>query len=253
MGPHWVFHITVPVKEGIYTIGSIQMGLDKQHIDSLIAQLRWIFLSFLSMVTLIFFFLSHRLALFITRPIASLIRYTDLLTRGNFDIIDSKSFQTLKQGIKTRNDEISKLTDSFIKMTARLRDSTRSLKDSQKKYRSLFKSGPNPIFVVDKTRFDILDANPNAIKLFEYTHQELMKMTLFDLGDLDRASVEDEHVDIETGVHRSKVRFFKKNGVPVFVNIHTSPAEYGKEDVIIVGTTDITELVEKEFATHSGQ
>jgi PAS domain S-box-containing protein len=246
MGPHWVFHITVPVSEGIYTIGSIQMGLDKQHIDNLIAQLRWIFLSFLSMVTLIFFFLSHRLALFITRPIASLIRYTDLLTRGNFDIIDSKSFQTLKQDIKTRNDEISKLTDSFIKMTVRLKDSTRSLKDSQKKYRSLFKSGPNPIFVVDKTRFDILDANPNATELFGYTRQELVEMTLYDLGELDMASVEGEPFDLETGVHRSKVRFFKKNGEPVFVNIHTSPAEYGKEDVIIVGTTDITELVEKD-------
>jgi PAS domain S-box-containing protein len=246
MGPHWVFHITVPVTEGIYTIGSIQMGLDKQHIDNLIAQLRWIFLSFLSMVTLIFFFLSHRLALFITRPIASLIRYTDLLTQGNFDIIDSQSFQTLKHEIKTRNDEISKLTDSFIKMTARLRDSTRSLKDSQKKYRSLFKSGPNPIFVVEKTTFDILDANPNATELFGYTRQELVRMTLFDLGDLDTASVEGEPFNPETRVHRSKVRFFKKNGDAVFVNIHTSPAEYAKEDVIIVGTTDITELVEKD-------
>ncbi|MCF8087535.1 MAG: PAS domain S-box protein [Desulfotignum sp.] len=246
MGPHWVFHITVPVTEGIYTIGSIQMGLDKQHIDNLIAQLRWIFLSFLSMVTLIFFFLSHRLALFITRPIATLIRYTDLLTRGDFDVIDSKNFQALKQDIKTRNDEISTLTDSFIKMTSRLRDSTRSLKDSQKKYRSLFKSGPNPIFVVDKTGFDILDANPNATELFEYTRQELMEMTLFDLGELDMASVEGEPFDLETGAHRSKVRFFKKNGAPVFVNIHTSPAAYGKEDVIIVGTTDITELVEKD-------
>ncbi|MDT8379177.1 MAG: ATP-binding protein [Desulfotignum sp.] len=246
MGPHWVFHITVPVTEGIYTIGSIQMGLDKQHIDNLIAQLRWIFLSFLSMVTLIFFFLSHRLALFITRPIASLIRYTDLLTQGNFDIIDSQSFQTLKHEIKTRNDEISKLTDSFIKMTTRLRDSTRSLKDSQKKYRSLFKSGPNPIFVVEKTTFDILDANPNATELFGYTRQELVRMTLFDLGELDTASVEGESFDPETRVHRSKVRFFKKNGDPVFVNIHTSPAEHAKEDVIIVGTTDITELVEKD-------
>ncbi|MCA1784479.1 MAG: PAS domain S-box protein [Desulfobacteraceae bacterium] len=246
MGHHRVFHITVPVTEGIYRVGSIQMGLDKQHIDHLIAKLRWMFLSFLSMVTLIFFFLSHRLALFITRPIASLIRYTDRLTQGDFDIIDSPGFQSLKQALKTRNDEVSKLTDSFIKMTARLRNSTRGLKESQKKYRSLFKSGPNPIFVVDKTGFDILDANPNATKLFGYTRRELVKMTLFDLGELDTASVTGKPLDLETLVTRSKVRFFKKNGDPVFVNIHASPAEHAKEDVIIVGTTDITELVEKD-------
>ena len=246
VGHHRVFHITVPVTEGIYTIGSIQMGLDKQHIDHLVSKLRWMFLSFLSMVSLIFFFLSHWLALFITRPIASLIRYTDRLTQGDFDIIDTPSFHTLKQELKTRNDEVSKLTDSFVKMTARLRDSTRSLKDSQRKYRSLFKSGPNPIFVVDKTGFDILDANPNATELFGYSRRELVKKTLFDLGELTTVTETDKPFDLDTLITRSKVRFFKKNGDPVFVNIHASPAEHAKEDVIIVGTTDITELVEKD-------
>ena len=29
---HSVFHVVVPVEEGIYTIGSVQVGLDKKHI-----------------------------------------------------------------------------------------------------------------------------------------------------------------------------------------------------------------------------
>lgn len=82
VGSHRVFHISVPVKEGIYTIGSVQMGLDRAHIDNLISRLRLIFMSFLSLVTLLFFFLSHRLALNITRPVTSLIQYTNRLTRG---------------------------------------------------------------------------------------------------------------------------------------------------------------------------
>ena len=84
---HSVFHVLVPVKEGIYTIGSVQAGLDKGHIEKLISDLRLLFLSFLSMVTIILFFLSHRLALHITKPISSLIRYTDQITRGNFNIL----------------------------------------------------------------------------------------------------------------------------------------------------------------------
>ncbi|RLB87062.1 MAG: PAS domain-containing sensor histidine kinase, partial [Deltaproteobacteria bacterium] len=59
---HSVFHVSVPVKEGIYTIGSVQVGLDQQHIESLVSRLRLVFLSFLSVVAIIFFFLSHRLA-----------------------------------------------------------------------------------------------------------------------------------------------------------------------------------------------
>ena len=47
-------------------------------------------------------------------------------------------------------------------------------------------------------------------------------------------------------VIRSRVRFRKKDGRFVFVNIHASPSEYRNEDVIIVAATDITELVEKD-------
>jgi PAS domain S-box-containing protein len=100
--------------------------------------------------------------------------------------------------------------------------------------------------VLDKTGFHILDANPNATELFGYARRELVKMTLFDLGELDTASTTGKPFDLETLVTRSKVRFFKKNGDPVFVNIHASPAEHAKENMIIVGTTDITELVEKD-------
>lgn len=55
---HRVFHVTVPVKEGIYTIGSVHIGLDKLHIDELISDLRLIFLSFLSTVSILFLFKS---------------------------------------------------------------------------------------------------------------------------------------------------------------------------------------------------
>ncbi len=242
-----VFHVSVPVKEGIYTIGAVHVGLDKKHIESLIGKLRLIFLSFLSVITIIFFFLSHRLALHITKPISSLIRYTDQITKGDFNILPDKgSAKILPPGSPEKEDDIARLTDSFIKMTCQLKESTDRLKESQKKYRSLFKSGPNPIFVVEKTSFKILDANPNAIELFGYELQELIGMKLFDLAKRgqDHFSIEPEQGQAMIG--SSKAAFCKKDGTSVFVNIHTSPSKYRDEDVIIVGTTDISELVEKD-------
>ena len=243
---HEVFHVSVPVKEGIYTIGSVQIGLDRAHIENLIARLRLIFFSFLSVVSLIFFFLSHRLALHITRPVTSLIRYTDHLTRGNFHFLSEKDMASLSEDLGRREDEIATLTNSFLKMTDQLARSTESLMESQKKYRSLFHSGPNPIFVIHRLGFDILDANPKASEVFGYSRQELQGKRFLDLGDLDDQTFARQFPEGNSIVISSKVRVFRKNGGSLFVNIHASPAEYRDRDVIIVATTDITELVEKD-------
>ncbi|MCD4675656.1 MAG: PAS domain S-box protein, partial [Desulfobacula sp.] len=243
---HFVFHVVVPVKEGIYTIGSVQIGLDKKHIEKLISNLRLVFLSFLSMVTIIFFFLSHRLALHIIKPVSSLIRYTDQLTKGNFNIISKDDLERQTADTGAKDDEITKLTNSFIKMTSQLELSTNRLKESQEKYRSLFQSGPNPIFVVNKKTFEILDANPNATELLGYKRQTLIGMSLFSLGNLDEGEFTQKYPEGETLVISSKIMFFKEDGGSVFVNIHASPSEYRNEDVIIVAATDITELVEKD-------
>ncbi|MFH2057451.1 MAG: ATP-binding protein [Pseudomonadota bacterium] len=243
---HSVFHVVMPVKEGIYTVGSVQVGLDKRHIETLIANLRLVFLSFLSMVSVVFFFLSHRLALLITKPVAALIEYTDQLTQSDFNLPINDDPENFRSKVGAKDDEISKLTDSFLKMTSRLKRSTNRLQESQRKYRSLFQSGPNPIFVVNKKTFAILDANPNATELFGYTREELIQKNLFDLGDLDHDKIGEPSDEGETMVISSKVKFYKKDGSFVFVNIHASPSEYRDEDVIIVAATDITELVEKD-------
>ncbi|MBU8910710.1 MAG: PAS domain S-box protein [Desulfobacterales bacterium] len=243
---HSVFHVVVPVKEGIYTIGSVQIGLDKRHIESLISDLRLVFLSFLSLMSIVFFFLSHRLALHITKPVGSLIRYTDQITKGDFNIISKEDLDRKAFDIGAKDNEITQLTNSFIKMTSQLKQSTDKLKESQRKYRSLFRSGPNPIFVVNKKTFEILDVNPNATELFGYEREELLGMSLFSLGSLDNEKFALKYPESETLVISSKVKFFKKNGGVVFVNIHATPSEYWNEDVIIVGATDITELVEKD-------
>ncbi len=241
-----VFHVTVPVEEGIYTIGSVQIGLDKHHIDKLISNLRWIFLSFISTVSVLFFFLSHRLALQITKPISSLIRYTDQLTKGDFNIVSDPPPDKTVLASGKNDDEISKLTNSFLEMTSELKVSTERLTESQEKYRSLFKSGPNPIFVVNKKTFQILDANPNATLLLGYDRKKLVGMDLFQLASTEDGRFIENLPEGETMVTRSKVRFVKKGGKSIFVNIHASPSEYRNEDVIIVAATDITELVEKD-------
>jgi PAS domain S-box-containing protein len=119
---------------------------------------------------------------------------------------------------------------------------------SEEKYRSLFNSDPNPIFIINPETFQILDTNQTAQKCYEYGKTELVGRPFFLLGDED-----DEVVRISLGgldksqsILFSKKRHFTKNRRPLFVNINVSRAEYGGQDVLIATTTDITEAVEKE-------
>ncbi len=252
-----VFHVSVPVKEGLYTIGSVQIGLDKRHIKRLTANLRLLFFSFLSAVTVIFFFISHQLARHITKPVSSLIKYTDQITKGNYNIVSENDLSDIPSAIgvngaigsgraHAQEDEIAKLTDSFIKMTLKIKSSTRQLMDSEAKYRSLFTSGPNPIFVINRKTYDILDANQKAIELFNYKREELLGMSFFQMGNLEYDKFTRDYPEGKSVVISSKVKFYKKGGMSVFVNIHANPSEYRGTDVLIVATTDITELVEKD-------
>jgi PAS domain S-box-containing protein len=80
------YDIALPVKEGIYRIGTVHVGLNKGHVDQLVSTLRTTFLGFISLVIVIFFIVSHILTRYITKPISRLTRISDELSRGNFDI-----------------------------------------------------------------------------------------------------------------------------------------------------------------------
>ena len=87
-----------------------------------------------------------------------------------------------REGVK---DEVRQLANSFINMTYHIKASQAKLKDSEEKYRSLFASGPNPIFVLDWRTKEILDANPIAEETYGYRREELVGRPFYDLGPLD--------------------------------------------------------------------
>jgi histidine kinase len=296
---HSVYDVAVPIKEGIYQIGTVHVGLNKEHIDQLINKLRTTFLGFVSAVTIICFGIGHWISRYITRPVSELIKVSDEISRGNFDIkpdigseiscweikgcerkdcpaygktdipcwyVDGTycsenntckfpekheeycyQCHVYKRGVK---DEIVQLADSFVNMTSKIKISQARLKDSEGKYRSLFHSGPNPIFVLDRETLEILDANPSAEESYGYTKEELKGRPFTDLGAFeyegkDAAQFEGDNWE-KSRVINPKIQHYKKGSKPFYVNIHASPARYQDRDAIIVGTTDITEMIEKD-------
>lgn len=246
LGRDEVWDVAVAVNEGIYRIGAVHVGLYKKHIDVLINKLRSTFLGFISVVILFFFIISHLLAKLITRPMDKLTRVSDDISRGVFDVE-----MELENGFESRRvkDEVRQLSRSFINMANRIKDSQAKLKESDNKYRSLFASGPNPIFVLDRRSLAILSANPSALDTYGYTRDELVGRSFTDLGtfvhDVMWDTSEGQQVGNVTTVS-SKVQYSKKNGEAIYVNVHACPVYYEDKQALIVATTDITEMVEKD-------
>jgi PAS domain S-box-containing protein len=130
-------------------------------------------------------------------------------------------------------------------MTQRLQGSEQELKASEEKYRSLFDNDPNPIFVFDRSTFQIIDANIRATEKYGYTREELLQMSFRDLGDPEDAEKIRSSV-VEACIFLPKVRHRKKDGSVMHVDIHSCPRVHLGEDVIIANIADISDSIQAE-------
>jgi two-component system NtrC family sensor kinase len=147
-GDETAYDITYPVKNGVSQIGVVHVGLSKGYIDEIISRLRITFLGFISVIIIIFFGIAHWLSGYITRPMGELIRRAEEISSGNLEMGTGRGW-CVRVRKRYRDDEIEQLADAFNHMTASIRVSSEQLKESEQKYRYLFDSGPNPVFVVE--------------------------------------------------------------------------------------------------------
>ena len=132
--------------------------------------------------------------------------------------------------------------------TAELRKLNEELRRSEEKYKTLFDSAPNPIFIMDGQTFRIIDVNATALDCYRQSKEELSKMTFLDL-------LFERDKELEEGLRKltnhqcafyPRRKHFRKEGEPFYVNIVACHARHMGMDCLIATTTDINESVEKE-------
>lgn len=282
--------IAIPVREGIYTLGSVHVGLSKKHIDSLVGTLRTTFLGFIAAVTVVMFLIALRLSNAVARPLSRLTRAADAVSRGSLDApeatlgliheaprncpayadtdlpcwhfdqsksdpdpANSSSDRTCRECRFYRKDaggdEVAQLAESFSNMIWSIRLYRRRLRESEEKYRSLFDSNPDPVFVVDAADGRILDANSQAEDVYGYARKELAGRYVTDLEPNAEAGGVAAYLadrDAPGKVLFPKLRHVRGDGRPLYVNLHACRIAYRGRDAVIISATDITELVEKD-------
>ncbi|MEJ2363244.1 MAG: PAS domain S-box protein [Deltaproteobacteria bacterium] len=119
------------------------------------------------------------------------------------------------------------------------------LKRSEEKYRTLFNSDPNPIFLVNLENLEIKDANERALKFYGFSKDEIVGKSFLELAEpqeWDRL----RKVSWEREGAVYKVRQQTKETESIMVNIRYSSLTDIGQDSVIVTTSDVTERVKSE-------
>jgi len=147
------------------------------------------------------------------------------------------------------NGKIEFITGAFLDITER-KLAEQKLYESEDKYRSLFDSGPNPIFVVDMKTLEVIDANPSAEETYGYESGELIGKLFYEFGATEGEKPNPVFFRDTSGskvsVNKQKVRQYTKDKKPFFINFNTCPTIYKGREAIILAATDITAMMEKD-------
>jgi PAS domain S-box-containing protein len=88
----------------------------------------------------------------------------------------------LKKQVQKSTDDLRRVNDSLKQEMAGRQKTEKDLKESEKKYKALFRSSSDAIFLVDVESLDLIDANEKAVELYGYTYSELLNKKATDLS-----------------------------------------------------------------------
>jgi two-component system sensor histidine kinase AtoS len=171
----------------------------------------------------------------ITGPIQVLLDATRKLKAGN-----------LEHRIEGLRDEFGELAVGFNAMAGSLKEQVKKIEESEKRYRLLFESAGDAIFILDtegEQAGRIVAANQAAVTMHGYSLDELLTMNIRDLdAPDDAAKVPDRIQAIFRGEWvKREVHHIKKDGTVFPLEISAGLLEFGNHRYILAIDRDITE------------
>ncbi|CAN5855904.1 hypothetical protein BH18ACI4_BH18ACI4_06550 [soil metagenome] len=131
-----------------------------------------------------------------------------------------------------------------------------ALRDSDERYRLLFESTPQPIFVYDEETLRFLAVNEAAMQTYGYDRDEFLLMTFKDLRSADEtpALLIKTPTGIDEPLLSSPWRHHRKDNSIVYVEMTSHPLTYKGSKARLVIANDVSErklLDEKQLSLHA--
>lgn len=182
-----------------------------------------------------------------TKPIKVLLEATRKMKAGDRDIRTA--------GLKN---EFAELGRAFDDMAISLEKHTRIIEESEKRYRHLFESAADAIFILsaeENTTGNILQANQAAARMHGYTVEELMTMNIRDLDTPEAALGVPIRIDrmLRGERIRTQINHQTRDGTVFPVEVSASIFEVGNKKYILAIDRDITERKQTENALQRAQ
>lgn len=154
--------------------------------------------------------------------------------------------RTLKKQVAKRTEELNQEIEKRIEIENILRKNEKLLTDNEEKYRQIFDNAYEGIFI---TRPDgtILNANPEACRIFDRSEEEITSLgrdSIFDLDDpMFHESLE---IRKKTGFFKGEVRALRKDGSRIHLFLTTNIYKDSKNEPKTI--TIFSDISEKKMA-----
>lgn len=172
-----------------------------------------------------------------------------VVTITNLDEILGHFLLIYPKNHEPENLEILELYGSQVGQYLARKKSEEKLLDSEKKYRHLFISNPQPMWIYDLETLSYLEVNNAAIQHYGYSREEFMKMTILDIRPDEEKEKIRESVRNQGSMDKSgDWTHIKKNGEQILVEITSYGVEVNGRKARHVLINDITERRKAEKA-----
>jgi len=164
------------------------------------------------------------------------------------DLPSPHKLKEVNQDLVNRGGELARANSELAALN-------KALRESEQRYRLLFDSNPQPVWVYDSRTLRFLDVNQSAADTYGYSHEEFLSLTIKDIRPSEDIPALMESVAkaprrTETaGIWRHR----KKDGTLIDVEITSHPLLFEGSDARLVAATDITTRKKAEESLHASE
>ena len=127
------------------------------------------------------------------------------------------------------------------------KETERALRESEQLYRDIFERNSAIKWLLDPSSGNIVDANPAACEFYQYSHEEITKLRLWDINIEGEAKLREVLASASTG-EKSEFRFRHRlaSGEMRYVQVYTGTLETGGKKLLHTIIIDITDRIRAE-------
>ena len=235
----------------------IVVKIDKKEAFAPLVRMNALFFSILAGAVCLIIFLSFYLAKNITRPIVRLTGVAHNIADDNFEELAEES----------NKDEIGVLAAAFNNMTEKLintrkileknisnlQTANRQLRAEEERYREIYNTPSDAIFMHDADTGKILDVNQGMLDMYGYTYEEALQV---DIGSLSSGetpfTMEDAGRKVQNTVLHAPQSFEwlsrKKDDTLFWTEVSLKYTEFGGQHYVIAVARDVNDRKQAEKA-----